>query len=308
MKVLVTGASGFVGAAIAARLAADGHAVRAAARGPLPRSLLGKVEPAALPDLASAADFGPLCAGMEIIVHAAGLAHQPAGMDEAALMAVNATGAARLATAARDRGVRRFLLVSSIRAVTGPSAPAPVAETTTPAPTDAYGRSKRAGEEEVAAVFPGAVILRPPVVHGAGAKGNMARLARLARLPLPLPLAGLEGRRSIISDANLAGAVAVLLNHPKAEGRAFHLADGAPMTVADMVTAMRAALGSAPGLFALPFAKPMLGALAPGMARQLADDLIVDDGALRAIGWRPVETSGEGLARLVREAGDQTRL
>ncbi|MCZ8316702.1 NAD-dependent epimerase/dehydratase family protein [Phreatobacter sp.] len=308
MKVLVTGASGFVGAAIATRLAAEGHAVRAAARGPLPRSLLGKVEPAALPDLSGPSDFGPLCAGMEVIVHAAGLAHQPAGLDEAALMAVNATGAARLAAAARARGVSAFLLVSSIRAISGASAPAPLAEDIAATPTDAYGRSKRAGEDEVAAAFPGAMILRPPVVHGAGARGNMARLARAARWPVPLPLAGLAGRRSVVSDVNLAAAVVCLIDHPDAKGRAFHLADGAPLTVGDMVTAMRAALGRPPGLFALPFATRLLATLAPGMARQLAGDLIVDDGALRALGWRPVEPSGDGLARLVLAAGDQTRL
>jgi len=307
MKVLVTGASGFVGAAIAARLAADSHAVRAAARGPLPRRLLGKVEPAVLPDLAVPSDFGPLCAGMDVVVHAAGLAHQPAGVDETTLMEVNAAGAGRLAAAARDRGVHRFLGLSSIRAITGASALSPLSEDVAAAPTDAYGRSKRAGEEQLLAAFPGAVILRPPVVHGADARGNMARLARAARLPVPLPLAGLDGLRSVISDANLAAAVAVLITHPEAEGRTFHLADGAPLTAADMVTAMRAALGRAPGLFALPFAAQLLAALAPGMARQLAEDLIVDDGALRALGWRPVEPSGEGLARMVMAAG-QSRL
>ena len=310
MKVLVTGASGFVGAAIAAGLASQGHAVRAAARGPLPRSLLGKVEPAVLPDLAGPSDFGPLCADMEVVVHAAGLAHQPSGIGEAMMTAVNAAGAGRLAAAARDRGVNRFLVLSSIRAVAGASMAAPLAEDVDAAPTDAYGRSKRAGEEQVSAAFPGAVILRPPVVLGAGAKGNMARLARAARLPVPLPLAGLEGRRSVISDANLAAAVAFLLDHPAAEGRAFHLADGAPLTVAGMVTAMRTALGRSPGIFSFPFATKLLKALAPGMARQLAEDLIVDDGALRALGWKPLEPSEEGLTRMVRAAAGlpQTRL
>ena len=310
MKVLVTGASGFVGAAIAAGLAAQGHAVRAAARGPLPRGLLGKVEPAVLPDLAGPSDFGPLCADMEVVVHAAGLAHQPSGIGEAMMTAVNAAGAGRLAAAARDRGVNRFLVLSSIRAVAGASMAAPLAEDVDAAPTDAYGRSKRAGEEQVSAAFPGAVILRPPVVHGAGAKGNMARLARAARLPVPLPLAGLEGRRSMISDANLAAAVSLLLDHPAAEGRAFHLTDGAPLTVAGMVTAMRTALGRSPGIFSLPFATKLLEALAPGMARQLAGDLIVDDGALRALGWKPLEPSEEGLTRMVRAAAGlpQTRL
>ena len=114
----------------------------------------------------------------------------------------------------------------------------------------------------------------------------------------------------MISDANLAAAVSLLLDHPAAEGRAFHLTDGAPLTVAGMVTAMRTALGRSPGIFSLPFATKLLEALAPGMARQLAGDLIVDDGALRALGWKPLEPSEEGLTRMVRAAAGlpQTRL
>lgn len=314
MRILVTGASGFVGTALAADLAGRGHVVRAAARGPLPASIAGRVTPATLPDLAAGQDldeaFAGLLDGIDAVVHAAGLAHQPAGIDEAVMQAVNADASASLARAACRQGIGRFVLISSIRAVSGPSAAWPLTETAEADPADAYGRSKRAAERAVAAALPEATILRPPVIHGAGAKGNMARLARLARLPVPLPLAGLAGRRSILSDANLASAVAFVLDNPDTGGRAFHLGDGEPLTLPEMAASLRQAVGRPPGIAALPFAlaERMIARLFPGIAGQVLRDLVVDDGALRALGWRPIEPSGAGLGRLMRATGAQTRL
>jgi nucleoside-diphosphate-sugar epimerase len=305
MRILVTGASGFVGAALAEALAARGHAVRAAARGSLPARLAGRVAPAPLPDLAGGdldAAFMALLDGVEAVVHAAGLAHQPPGVDEAAMQAINAGASESLARAAASHGIGRFVLISSSRAVSGPSSPLPLAETAQPAPTDAYGRSKLAAETAVRAVLPGAVILRPPVLHGAGARGNMARLARLARLPLPLPLAGLRGRRSILSDVNLAEAVAFALDRPDAAGGTFHLSDGAPLSLPDMIAAMRQAVGRGPAIVGLPepLTEWLVTRLAPRLADQLCRDLVLDDAAIRTLGWRPAEGSAAGLGRMIR--------
>ncbi|WP_146144781.1 NAD-dependent epimerase/dehydratase family protein [Phreatobacter cathodiphilus] len=305
MTILVTGAGGFLGAALVEALAARGFAVRAAARSPLPALPAGRVSPATLPDLAGSGlddRFSALLEGVEAVVHAAGLAHRPAGLDETVMQAVNAHASASLARAARRRGVGRFVLISSSRAVSGPSSPHPLTETATPAPSDAYGRSKLAAERTVREELPEAIILRPPVLHGAGAKGNMARLARLARSPLPLPFGGLAGRRSILSDANVAEAVAFVLARPDAAGRTFHLADGDPLTVGQMIGAMRQAVGRPPGIVGLPAAltERLVTRLAPALADQLCRDLILDDAAIRALGWRPVESSAAGLGRMMR--------
>lgn len=308
MTVLVTGASGFVGRAIVDDLVTRGIAVRAASRKPSLGARVSLPEHVTMPDLAGTIDWTPLLQGVDAVVHAAGLAHQSPGTGEAEVTRVNATASADLAGAAAAAGIARFILVSSIRAISGPSAEAILKPDTPPLPIDAYGRSKLAAEQAVAAALPGAFILRSPVVHGAGAKANMARLARLAASPWPLPIGGLQGRRSIVSDRNLASAVAHLLAAGPAAPRVVHVHDGEPLDVAQMIAAMRRALGRRAGVMTPPLAldRRLVQLMSARLDAQLAQDLVVTDDALRASGWQPPETSQQGLARMVRAA--HTRL
>jgi UDP-glucose 4-epimerase len=311
MTVLVTGATGFVGQAVVRYLAGQGREVRAAARNPDRVEKHPLVTPVPMPDLGGPLDWRDTLAGTRQIVHAAGLAHQQPGMADNMLMRVNADASGLLARAAATAGIERFILISSIRALSGPSASQVLYPDDTPSPTEPYGRSRLAAEVAVRAALVDAVVLRPPLVHGAGAKGNMARLARLALSPLPLPIGGLIGRRSIVSDFNLASAVAHLLDAHDARGGVFHIQDGPPLTVPEMISVMRMSLGRWPMIMTPPVALDamLIRALAPRLAAQLADDLIIADEALRRSGWQPVESSGSGLARTVRAARTgQTRL
>ena len=299
-RVLLTGASGFMGPRIAGALQAEGYSVRAASCSAL---ALPGTEAVILPDLAQDFDARPLVDGMDYVVHLAGIAHATTAISDAIYHAVNAEAPVRLAAAARAAGAKRFLLMSSVRAQTGPVAKEAVREDQVPCPTDAYGRSKLAGEKLLAQTLQGSatefVVLRPVLVYGPGVKGNMAALERLARLRVPLPLASFRGRRSLLSLANLASAVCHCLVADAARGGTFLVADSEPATIPEIVSAMRKGLGRRPGSFSVP-AWPLASALRlfgkSDVANRLFGDLIADTSALRATGWSPKEETLAALA------------
>ncbi len=278
-RVLVTGASGFIGAPLAAALAAGGMAVKAAA------------------------DRRWLLDGVDAVVHLAGIAHIGSGVPEQQYDQVNHVATAELSRAAAAAGVRRFVFMSSLRAQTGPSADHVLTERDEPRPTDAYGRSKLAAEAAVRASGAPFTILRPALVHGPHAKGNLASLMRLARLPLPLPFASFTNRRSMVALDNLIAAVRLVLESPAAAGETFIVADPQPLTFAEIVTILRAAMGRRPGLVPVP---PALFARALALIGQrelwerLGGNLMADPGKLIAAGWRPVVDTAAGLTAMAQ--------
>jgi len=302
-QVLVTGASGFVGRALVLGLAARGWWVRAAARDVAGVPVAAGIEPLTMPDLAATADWRPLLEGVSHVVHLAGIAHSRAAIHENVYQRINATAAGEIAAAARGAGVARFVLMSSVRAQCGPSAAGPLTEEMPPTPTDAYGRSKLAAERLVFEAFgSGATVLRPVLVMGPGVKGNLAALARLARSPLPLPFGALHNRRSLLGLANLISIADFALNAEAAPGRTFLAADPEPMSVAQLVAAMRAAIGRKPGLMPVPPAllRPALAAAGRGaLAQSLLGDLVADIAALAQAGWNPVATTRSEIARMM---------
>ena len=306
-RILVTGASGFVGRALVNELAAAGQSVRAAMRQPadiFPRS----VEVVAVSDLTRPVEWRALLKDVATVVHLAGIAHADPALAESAYDRVNRVATAELAGAARAAGIRRLVFVSSIRAQSGPSSRQPLHETDPPHPTDAYGRSKLAAEEAVRAANVPFTILRPVLVYGADAKGNLARLLDVARSPWPLPFALFRQRRSLLARQNLIDAIRFALEQQDALGQTYIVADPSPLTLGEIIAAMRAGEGRSPRL--LPVPPALLGLALKAMGRgleweRLGGSLIAKLEKLLDAGWRPSVETAAGLAAMARSARDR---
>ncbi len=306
--VLVTGASGFIGKRIVAALAKAGWQVRAAARDPSLIAAVRGVQPVAMPDLAARADWPFLLEGVTHVVHLAGIAHAPGSLPDKVYTRINTEAVGELADAARGR-IERLVFMSSVRAQAGLSADHPITELDAPAPTDAYGRAKLEGERLIAESGVAFTVLRPAVVYGRGVKGNIAALATLARTPMPLPFAGLANRRSLLALDNLASAVALVLDAKRAANETFLVADQEPISVADLVGAMREGLGRAPHLIKVPSGavKRILKSLGKEADyERVSGEFIVDASKLRRIGWTPAVSTHDGIVRMMRAENGAT--
>jgi nucleoside-diphosphate-sugar epimerase len=296
MRVLVTGAGGFVGRALCPALAAGGHEVIAGVReGPAPR---GAQAHRVLGDLAGDQPLDEAVAGVDAVVHLAARAHvmqETAGDPLALYRRVNVEGTRRLAEAALRAGARRFVLLSSVKVNGERTATCPFTEHDPPAPRDPYGISKREAEETLAAVAAGsgmtAVALRAPLVYGPGVRANFRALLRLCDGPWPLPFGGVTGnRRSLIGLGNLVDAIGAALVHPAASG-VYLVGDGDDLSTAGLIRRLRAAFGRPARLVPVParLLETMLRlAGKAALADRLCGSLAVDSGRIaRELGWRP---------------------
>jgi len=300
--VLITGASGFIGKRLAGALAEEGFEIRAASRDPSSIPAMSGVERAAMPDLARQADWSELLAGVTHVVHLAGIAHGPGSLPDELYMRINAEAVGELAAQARDR-VERFVFMSSVRAQAGLSADGPISEKDVALPTDAYGRAKLKGEKLIAQSGVPFTVLRPAVVYGRGVKGNIAALATLAKTPMPLPFAGLSNRRALLALDNLVSAISLALGAKEAASGTFLVADAEPISVADLVAAMREGLGRSPHLVKVPLGAVMRLMKSFGKEAEwerIAGEFVVDASKLMGIGWRPAVGTREGIVRMMR--------
>ena len=300
-RVLVTGASGFVGQGLVRTLVAAGIPVRAATRNPTATVFPGGVEVVAVPNFMQPFDWAPLLDGVEAVVHLAGIAHIGPGIDSAVYDRVIHAATAELVAACRRARINRFVFMSSVRAQSGACADGVLTETDVPRPTEGYGRAKLAAEAAVRAADIAWTVLRPVMVYGPGAKGNLASLHRLAETPWPLPLASFTTRRSLVSLDNLTGAVVFALGAGVTERQTYLVADPKPVTVAEVVVALRYGLGRPPRLFAVPlplFELPLKLLGRGDMWERLAGSLVIDPAKLMAAGWRPDPDTLIALARM----------
>ncbi len=307
-NVLVTGAAGFVGRALCPALADAGYKVVAAVRDS--RALAGVdmkgLKIMVVPDIGPDTDWTDALKGVDMVVHLAARAHifnDSAADPEAEYIRVNVGGTRRLAKAAVDAGVRRFLYLSTIKVNGENSGDGAFSEDDAPAPSDAYGRTKRDAEKallDIAENLPmEVVIVRPPLVYGAGAKGNMLRLIKICDKAIPLPFAAIANRRSMIYLGNLVDAIITCLKHDAAANNTYLVCDGDDVSTPELVRRIARSLGRPARLVYIPVSVLRLAGKIFGksdMVSRLLDSLSINDQKIRTrLLWSPPFTMQQGM-------------
>lgn len=310
-KVLVTGANGFVGRALVSGLIQSGMAVRACVRHqaqipPWPPV----VDTVRVPTIDRHTDWTPHLQDIGCVVHLAAKAHVVSGAAASDLRQyeeINVKAAEALMTACRSHNIVRFIFISTVK-VHGDGIDCAYRETDHLDPQDIYSQTKCQAEEAIrknaAEGETEWVILRPPLVYGPGVKANFLTLLKLVDLNLPMPMAGLIQRRSMIYVENLVDAITHCIASPKAAGQIFLVSDDFDLTVADLLKEIAGAMGRNPRLFPFPpqyleriFKMAGRGAVAKKLTRPLTVDITK---IKTRIGWQPPISIRDGISATVK--------
>lgn len=311
MQIAVSGANGFVGRALCKQLCDAGHGVIAIVR----RSCVS--ETCVRECLISDDNFAGIARGMpelgrcDVFIHLAARVHvmqDQIANPLAAYRTANVEGALNAAAAALRSGARRLVFVSSVKALGEGEPGRPWREDDQPAPVDPYGISKFEAEQALTAFGwekgIEIVIVRPPLVYGPGVRANFRDLMKAVDHGIPLPLGGVEARRSMVYVGNLADAIGVLAIRREPTEGVFHVSDGDDLSVSGMVRAIANAFGKPARLIPVPVsALRILGRLTGKSAQieRLIGPLRVEASRLRTdVGWTPPWSVSEGLAETVR--------
>ena len=316
MRVLVTGASGFVGGAVVRRLLVDPNTT---VRGVIRREsavVSGGAERALVADLSPSTDWSRAVAGVDVVVHAAARVHvmrETASDPLTEFRRVNVEGTLRLARQAAAAGVRRLIFLSSIKVngeqtITG----RPYAADDAPAPGDAYGLSKHEAECALRRLSQETgmevVIIRPVLVYGPGVKGNFKSMMRLLQTGLPLPLGAIANQRSLVALGNLVDLIAVCARHPAAANQTFLVSDGEDLSTPELLRRLAAAMRKTARLIPVPVSLLAAGARLVGkadIAQRLLGSLQVDITKTRTLlNWSPPQAVDASLQQAAAMSGD----
>jgi len=314
-RVLVTGSNGFVGVGLCKALVKLGCdpvcAVRKASGGNGAEFVIGPVS--------GHTNWSKALADCKTIVHLAARVHVKRDMEIfplAAFRHVNVEGTLNLARQAAASGVRRFVFLSSIKAI-GEEAVffqskylasgkmKCFREDDDPAPQDAYAISKWEAEQGLLEIAQQSqmevVIIRPPLVYGPGVKANFLTMMRWLNKGVPLPLGAIHNQRSLVALDNLVDLIITCLDHPAAANQVFLAGDGEDLSTTELLRRLGLAMGKPARLLPVPVALLKAGALLLGrrdMAQRLCESLQVDISKARTLlGWKPPISVDEGLRK-----------
>ena len=313
--ILVTGANGFVGSALIERLVAEGMPVRAAVRTPATASVLRAKYPQA--DVVTAGEIGAATAWrdalarVDSVVHLASRVHVLRETEPEPLRAfrgVNTEGSIALARAAAAAGVKRLIYLSTVKVIGERTEGEPFSDASILRPTGPYAISKQEAEAALFRIESETgmcvTVLRPPLVYGAGVKGNFLRLLAWVRASYPLPLSAIHNQRSLLYLGNLVDAIVTLLIRPVEAGHTYVLRDGEDVSTPELIRKLAKQMDVPVRLLPIPAWGLRLAGQISGRAeavRRLTDSLTIDDARFRhELDWTPPYTLDQGLAETMR--------
>jgi len=309
MKILVTGASGFVGRVLCKALHEQAYTLIAADY--KTQSLNDQLERVVVGELDSHTDWSVALHEVDVVIHLAARVHvmkETVADPSSAFRKANVDGALHLASEAARVGVKRFIFMSSVK-VNGESSliGKPFVETCPTNPQDAYGSSKLEAEQGLFKIAQSTamevVVIRSPLVYGEGVKANFASLIRTVKSGLPLPFGAIHNKRSFVYVDNLVSLILCCINHPAAANQLFFVSDGSNLSTPELISKLANSLGIKPVLMPIPqkvieFTANLIGK--KNLVQRLCGNLEVDiTKAKDLLNWDPPYTMEEGLKKTV---------
>lgn len=309
-RVLITGANGFVGSVLSEQLVTEGFIVRGAYRSKLTAdSRPNIIEKTIVGDINSNTDWQKALREVDIVIHLAARVHvmQETETDPlSAFKAVNTQGTINLAEQAANSGIKRLIFLSTIK-VNGEQSDKVYSVSDQINPSDPYALSKWQGEQGLQAIGKksdmAVVIIRPSLVYGPQVKGNFLRLIKLIQKGLPIPLASVKNKRSMVSIDNLCDLIKTCIQHTKADGEVLLVSDGHDLSTPELIRLIAINLQKPARL--LPFPVGWLNFLATlvhkrQVIERLCGSLQVDiEKNQEILNWQPPFTVSEGIRKTV---------
>ena len=310
-RILITGATGFIGRAVCQSLRNAGHTLSGTTRDANKKRGPANIPLYNVPQVGVDTDWLPFVSGAEAIVHLAARVHVVRDFSLNTLgefRRVNRDGTIKLAEAAISAGVKRLVFVSTVKVNGEVTLNRSFLETDTPSPLDAYAVSKWEAEKSLIEISQNTdlevVILRVPLVYGPYVKGNFLKLIEACACRQVLPVGAIANARSFLYVSNLASAVKTSLEHPVASGKIYLVSDGQDLSTPDLVRRICGALGSNYRLYSWPrWLLTAIGALTfrLEMVKKLTESLQVDSSLIKQeLQWSPPFTVQEGLDETAR--------
>ena len=316
-RILVTGATGFVGRHLSNVLLSEGHEVLGTTRKDTGATSETDLRLTTIPDIGDYVDWAPALQDVDSVVHLAARVHvmkESAEDPLATYRRTNVAGTENLLRRAGKHGIKRFVFISTVKVHGDATYGTPYSTADTLAPTDPYGCSKLEAEELVKRI--GAedgietVIIRPPLVYGPGVAGNFLRLLRLVDKGIPLPFGLVENVRSLVGVDNLCDLIRECLTNHSAVGKRFLVSDNSDVSTRELVGHIATAMSKRARILPVPPRMISLAAKLVGKsaeASRLLDSLQVDiSDTMQTLNWKPPVSLEDGVRSTVRWHREKT--